>query len=70
MERSGKKLFDSDNYVTACKGIRDSICQLLFHKKRGIGDNDPQIEWVYKQITGKIGLRIEIVWGESWEKTI
>ena len=67
LERSGKRLMDYDNYVFSCKGIRYTLAQFIFQKRRGIGDNDPRIEWIYKQIKGDISLRIEIEWEDGRE---
>jgi len=69
LERQGKRLFDSDNLVSSMKGIKDSLASIILGKKRGVDDDNPGIEWVYKQIKGDYALRIEITWGDEWEKT-
>jgi hypothetical protein len=62
LERQGKRLYDHDNYVFSCKGIKDSIASLLLDKKKGQDDDNPCITWIYKQVKGKPGMRIEIIW--------
>jgi hypothetical protein len=62
LERQGNRLYDQDNYVFACKGIKDSLASLILGKKRGQDDDNPQITWEYKQVKGKPAMRIEISW--------
>lgn len=69
LERSGRKFFDSDNMVASCKAVKDIVASHILKKKRGVDDDNPGIEWVYKQIKGDYALRIEITWGDEWEKT-
>ena len=42
--RHGKRLFDDDNNVSACKALRDSIADRL-----GVDDADPRVTWKYAQ---------------------
>lgn len=65
LERQGKRLFDSDNLVASMKGVRDCLASLILGKKRGQDDDNPGIEWVYKQIKGDYALRITITWGQN-----
>ena len=65
LERTGSRLYDQDNYVFSCKGIKDSLAALIQGKKRGQDDDNPALEWVYCQKKGKPSFRIEITWGEN-----
>lgn len=60
--RIGPRKWDGDNLVYACKGIRDSIANLLRPGfERGMADGTELIEWRYDQEKGKIkGARIKI----------
>lgn len=75
MTRIGIRECDSDNLVSAFKGIRDEISEYLIpesqghyiNKKgkmvkiKGRADSDPRINWEYAQEKGKsYGVRIEI----------
>jgi hypothetical protein len=61
--RKGNRLLDGDNLVFSFKGIRDTLCQLITGKRRGIGDDGPEFTWVYTQKKSKIyEVEIEISW--------
>jgi hypothetical protein len=50
MTRYSKKRFDSDNYITACKHIRDTIADFLIPGKApGQADSSLDIYWHYWQ---------------------
>lgn len=62
LTRYGPRLWDEDNNIYSCKSLRDTLTQLIFpDKTRGHGDNNPQIQWIYKQEKSKQkGIRIQI----------
>lgn len=57
--------FDFDNYVYACKGLRDQIAdKLIPGLKPGIADGDKRLTWNYEQEKGKASenyVRVDIV---------
>lgn len=62
--RIGRRM-DEDNLLTALKGIRDTVADLILPgMAKGRADGDPRLEWIYEQEKGthnfRIGLRIEI----------
>jgi hypothetical protein len=62
LKRTGVRIMDLDNFVTACKGIKDSIASLILEKKRGVDDDNPGIRWIYEQVKGKPEFTIKISW--------
>ncbi len=42
-----KRLLDSDNFIGACKHLRDQIAMSL-----NVDDADPRVDWRYNQIKG------------------
>jgi len=64
LERAANRFYDVDNYIFACKGVKDSIASIILNKKRGQDDDNPGITWIYKQVKGKQSMRIEITWDE------
>lgn len=56
------RLWDETNYIYSCKGVQDSIADLLIPGLApGRADGSKDITWVYKQEKSKIkGVRIQI----------
>lgn len=50
LTRYSKKSFDWDNYITACKPIRDCVADFIIPGKApGQADSSPDIYWHYNQ---------------------
>jgi hypothetical protein len=62
LKRTGVRIYDKDNYIFSCKGIKDSIASLILNKKKGQDDDNPGIEWIYEQVKGKPEFTIKITW--------
>lgn len=63
LTRIASRFLDSDNLQSAFKYIRDQIAEQIILDKRP-NDNDPRINWIYKQEKVKRGvyrIRIEII---------
>lgn len=59
--RISPRKFDSDNLQMAFKGIRDTMADILIPgKKRGVADSDPRLTWIYDQVKGPKGIKIEV----------
>lgn len=60
--RLAPRALDEDNFIYACKGIKDSIADLLIPGLApGRADGSKDIQWVYKQEKHKNkGVRIQI----------
>jgi hypothetical protein len=48
LTRIAPRKLDTDNLVSACKGVRDGIADTL-----GVDDGDERITWKYAQRKGK-----------------
>lgn len=77
VERLSVRKLDSGNLAMSLKWIQDEVGALLFPEKvityrkksgtyatnKGFTDNNPQVQWIYRQSKAKIqGIRITI-WG-------
>lgn len=61
LSRICSRKLDSDNLQMAFKAIRDTIADILIPgKKRGVADSNPGLTWIYDQIKGPKGIKIEI----------
>src|SRR5690349_7662272 len=50
IKRQCARFFDEDNYIYACKGLRDAIADVLIPGRQpGRADGDKRITWIYKQ---------------------
>lgn len=52
--RIGPKPLDTDNLLSACKGLRDGIADRL-----GVDDADERVTWRYGQERGEYGVRVK-----------
>lgn len=61
LTRIAPRRLDHDNIQPAFKGVVDTIADILIPgKKRGMADGDKRLSWVYDQIKGPKGIKIEI----------
>jgi len=62
LTRTGPRFLDKeDNLPMSLKFIKDSIAdKLIPGLAPGRADDDPRLEWIYKQEKGKTGLNIRI----------
>ena len=61
LSRVGPRKMDDDNLRGALKSIRDTIADLILPgMAKGRADGDVRIEWLYDQIKGMPGLRIDL----------
>lgn len=62
IKRHSTRFFDDDNFVAACKGVRDAVAdRLIPGLAPGRADGDTRITWEYVQVKDKIkGVTVEI----------
>jgi hypothetical protein len=62
LTRISPRKLDSDNLAFAFKGIRDQVAEEL-----GLDDGSDDLDWRYRQESGRPAIRIEIAKKDPWE---
>ncbi len=61
LTRIATRRLDHDNLPPAFKGVTDTVADLLIPgKRRGMADGNKSLTWIYDQVKGPKGIKIEI----------